>query len=127
MECPHGDPRGNNYCALCRWEIKNSLPELRVPVEQNGIRVSAGHPNTSYQAAKKALPKSGTKKKIIYDLIVESGICGLCDHEIETKTGWTHQSASAIRNTLMNDGWVLDSGFRRETPQLNPAIVWIAG
>lgn len=50
---------------------------------------------------------------------------GLCDHELENKTGWLHQSASAARNTLMKDGWIIDSGVRRNTPQGNPAIVWI--
>jgi len=50
---------------------------------------------------------------------------GLCDHELEEKTGWLHQSASAARNTLMKDGWIVDSGQRRNTPQNNPAIVWV--
>ena len=95
-------------------------------MESNSVRVSARHPDTSKLAGLKALPKSGTKKKIIYDLIKSKGILGLCDHEIEQELGWTHQSASAIRNTLMNDLWVEDSGLRRETPQGNLAIVWIA-
>jgi hypothetical protein len=42
------------------------------------------------------------------------------------KTGFRHESTSATRNCLMNDGWIIDSGLRRETPQGNPAIVWVA-
>jgi hypothetical protein len=45
--------------------------------------------------------------------------------EIEKATGWKHQSASAMRNSLMRDGWVIDSGSRRNTDEGNPAIVWI--
>lgn len=128
MECPHGEPRGEMYCPFCRREkgIKFIPEKERKPVESNSIRVSARHPDTSKLAGLKALPKSGTKKKIIYDLIKSKGILGMCDHEIEKELGWTHQSASAIRNTLMNDLWVEDSGLRRETPQGNLAIVWIA-
>jgi hypothetical protein len=76
-------------------------------------------------AALNALPKTGTKRRITYDLIKESGTYGLCDHELEFKTGWLHQSASAARNTLMNDGFIKDSGLRRKTPAGNDAIVWI--
>jgi predicted transcriptional regulator len=88
--------------------------------------VGKNHPDTSQQAARKAEPKSGTKKKVIYDLIVASGMFGMCDHEIEKALDWTHQTASASRNTLMNDGWVIDSGHRRATDQGNDAIAWIA-
>ena len=128
MECPHGEPRGEMYCPFCRNEkgIVFIPAHKRKPVESNGIRVSARHPETSVRAAQKAFPKSGTKKKIIYDLIVNAGVNGMCDHELEIKTGYRHESTSATRNTLMNDGWIIDSGFRRETPQGNPAIVWIA-
>jgi hypothetical protein len=128
MECPHGEPRGEIYCPFCRRE-KGLIfipPNKRRPVETNGVRVSARHPDTSLNAARKAFPKSGTKKKLIYDLIVESGIFGMCDHELEIKTGFRHESTSASRNYLMKDGWITDSGQRRETPQGNPAIVWVA-
>lgn len=128
MECPHGEPRGEMYCPFCRREkgIKFIPPHKRKPVESNSVRVSANHPDTSKISAQRAFPKSGTKKKTIMDLIIKAGEYGLCDHEIEQITGWTHQSASAIRNTLMNDNWIVDSGQRRTTPQNNPAIVWVS-
>ena len=128
MECPHGEPRGEIYCPFCRRE-KGLIfipPNKRRPVETNGVRVSARHPVTSLNAVKKAFPKSGTKKKLIYDLIVSAGVNGMCDHELEIRTGFRHESTSATRNCLMNDGWIIDSGLRRETPQGNPAIVWVA-
>jgi uncharacterized Zn finger protein (UPF0148 family) len=125
MECPHGEPRGEIYCPFCRRE-KGLVFKPRKPVESNSVRVGRNHPDTSQRAAQKAEPKSGTKKKVIYDLIVDSGMFGMCDHEIEKALGWTHQTASASRNTLMNDGWVIDSGHRRATDQGNDAIAWIA-
>jgi hypothetical protein len=128
MECPHGEPRGEIYCPFCRniLGIKFVSPNKRKPVESNSVRVSARHPDTSHIAGARALPKSGTKKKLIYDLIVGAGSNGMCDHELEIQTGFRHESVSATRNYLMNDGWIVDSGKRRQTPQGNPAIVWVS-
>lgn len=96
------------------------------PINNNEARIGKNSPETSRIAALKALPRTGTKKEKIYNLIKEQGMFGLCDHEIEKATGWKHQSASAMRNSLMRDGWVIDSGARRNTDEGNPAIVWIA-
>jgi hypothetical protein len=120
MECEHGEPRGARYCALCRYSNKK-LPEI----DRNVMRVAKASPETSLLAGQSTLPQTGTKRRITYELIKESGIFGLCDHEIEEKTGWLHQSASSARNTLMCDGWITDSGIRRSTPAGNPAIVWV--
>jgi hypothetical protein len=120
MECEHGEPKGQRYCALCRYSNKK-LPEI----DRNVMRVSKVSPETSSIAGRSTLPQTGTKRRITYELIKESGLFGLCDHEIEEKTGWLHQSASSARNTLMCDGWIVDSGSRRNTPTGNPAIVWI--
>jgi hypothetical protein len=89
------------------------------------MRVSKASPETSVIAGSTTLPQTGTKRRITYELIKDAGLFGLCDHEIEQKTGWLHQSASSARNTLMCDGWIVDSGQRRPTPAGNPAIVWI--
>jgi alkyl hydroperoxide reductase subunit AhpC len=105
---------------LCR----NSHKKLQA-IDRNVVRVNFNSPATSHIAAKNALPKTGTKRRITYELIKDTGMFGLCDHELEQKTGWLHQSASAARNTLMVDGWIVDSGIRRNTPTGNPAIAWI--
>lgn len=120
LECSHGEPRGERYCALCRHS-QHTRPEIGRSV----VAIHANAQETSRLAAAKALPNSGTKRRITYDLIATAGMFGLCDHELEEKTGWLHQSASAARNTLMKDGWIKDSGLRRNTPQGNPAIVWV--
>ena len=113
-------PKEEFHCACCRAFKAN-----RASLERNMVRVSKRSPKTSLIAAERALPRSGTKRKTVYDLIASYGANGLCDHEIEFLTGWLHQSASSIRNGLMNDGWIKDSGQRRRTPQGNQAIVWV--
>jgi hypothetical protein len=120
MECEHGEPKGARYCALCRYSNKK-LPEI----DRNVMRVSKVSPDTSVVAGNATLPQTGTKRRITYELIKAAGLFGLCDHEIEAQTGWLHQSASSARNTLMGDGWIIDSGARRPTPAGNPAIVWV--
>lgn len=122
ITCEHGEPRGERYCALCRYSGKTQ-PIKRV--EDNVIHLSKRAQQTSVMAALSALPKTGTKRRLTYDLIKDAGDRGLCDHELESITGWLHQSASAARNTLMNDGFIKDSGLRRKTPTGNDAIVWI--
>ena len=86
--------------------------------------VGANAPQTSRDALA-TLPAQGTKRRITYEKIREAGERGLCDHEIETLTGWPHQSASAVRNALMNDGHIRASVHRRRTPSGNDAIAWI--
>lgn len=97
---------------------------MRAPIDTNVVLT--GRQNTSVLSAQKLLPKSGTKRRKIYDMIVDAGIIGLCDHEIEEATGWKHQTASSSRCGLVKDGWVIDSGMKRLTNDGNKAIVWIA-
>lgn len=122
QECEHGEPRGERYCALCRYTRQTS-PIKRI--DDNVIHLSKRAQLTSVKAALNALPKTGTKRRLTFDLIKDAQERGLCDHELEQITGWLHQSASAARNTLMNDGFIKDSGLRRKTPAGNEAIVWI--
>ena len=114
-------PTQEFHCACCKAFKAN-----RAPLERNMVRLGRRSPKTSQNAAQRVLPRTGTKRKVVYDLIYAQGSNGLCDHEIEQLTGWLHQSASSIRNGLMNDGWIMDSGKRRVTPQGNKAIVWIS-
>lgn len=120
--CEHGEPRGERYCALCRYSGKTA-PTTRI--DDNVIHLHRYAKDTSVKAGLNALPKTGTKRRLTFDLIKDAGERGLCDHELEQVTGWLHQSASAARNTLMNDGFIKDSGMRRKTPTGNEAIVWI--
>ena len=115
--CPHGF-ESEPQCPMCRRA-------LDIKIDRNVIRVGRKAPETSRKAAEKAFGRTGTKRRIIYDLI-KSYPEGLCDHDIESLTGWSHQSSSSTRNSLMNDGLVYDSGIRRKTPAGNDAIAWKA-
>jgi hypothetical protein len=136
-ECPHGNPLGMERCADCRHgmaqgyarleqeKVEEAAQKRRRLIDSDHIVISPNAPQTSQNAATLALPRAGTKRRIIYQLIQEAGAKGLCDHEIEELTGWLHQSASSIRNGLMNDNLVKDSGIKRNTRQGNPASAWI--
>jgi hypothetical protein len=113
--CPHGFPTEPD-CPNCR-RIKG------IKIERNVVSVSRNAPDTSRAAATNRLPKTGSKRGITYDLI-KCYPQGLCDHEIEQLTGWLHQSASSVRNSLMRDGLIYDSGLRRKTSTGNDAIAW---
>ena len=129
-ECPHGF-EAEIKCPSCRL-VKGLVPEKtprkpsKPPIERNTVRVSTSAPATSQKAAERALPNSGTKRRMIYDAMVEAGAQGVCDHELEQMFGWVHQSASAARNSLMNDGWCAVSNIQRMTPQGNMANAYVA-
>lgn len=108
-----------------RLRLEGAETFFRRPIDENVVRIGRRSPKTSQIAAQRVLPRTGTKRKRVFELIEQAGERGLCDHEIEQITGWLHQSASSIRNSLMNDGWIKDSGRRRKTPQNNEAIVWV--
>lgn len=81
------------------------------------------HPDTSRAAAERALPRTGSKRRRALHIIEERG--GVTCDEIEWLTGWSHQSASPIFTGLRDDGWIEDSGDRREVRASgNAAIVW---
>lgn len=115
-------------CAFIRYvrqdERDKVLKALRmnVSVGDNRVRLTSRPTDTQSAAASNAVLKAGTRRKEVFDLIVQHD--GLTDDEIETITGYTHQSASATRNSLMRDGYVWDSGERRVNRRGNPSIVW---
>lgn len=91
-------------------------------VSDNVVGLTSRPTDTQREAASKAVLKAGTRRKEILDLIVAHE--GLTDDDIERLTGWSHQSASASRNSLMRDGFIMDSGQRRRNRQGNLSIVW---
>ena len=99
----------------------------RPKVNRKVAPVGHRHPSTAHEAARKAKPSSGTRRYTVYRLIEAAGTTlrqGMTDDELEAATGRSHQSVSATRNTLMNDGLIEDSGLRRRTQWGNDAIVW---
>lgn len=122
-QCEHGEPRGARYCALCRHAAAAGVPG-RMPVDRNVAPVGHAHPSTAINAAARVLPNTGTKRRLVLDAI-RANAPGLCDWELERLFGWKHESASACRRSLVQDGWLVDTGLTRPVPDTgNPAIVW---
>lgn len=97
---------------------------MQVMAEQSGMRLSRKARDTQRKAVSKTLPRSGTKNRLLWDMFCTHADTGLTDDEIEVKTGWTHQSASAHRNLLMTRGLLTDSGQRRKNRRGLDCIVW---
>jgi len=92
-------------------------------IEDNVVYIANYASNTSRDAAKKVLPKTGTMRRKILDLIYTHN--GLADFEIEKLLDLKHQTASAGRRGLVIDGFLIDSGKTRKNESGNECTVWI--
>jgi len=81
------------------------------------------HSDTSSAAAEAIAPKFGTMTRSV---LVE--LCkyphGLTDEEAQSIMGMQGNSYRPCRVTLMDRGFVVDSGHRRKTRQRKDAVVW---
>lgn len=112
-----------DYC-IEHWYISRgktcptSRPAVNRPV------VAVGRQATSRAAATAALPKSGSNRARILDYIRTAE--GATDEEIEVALKLSGNTVRPCRVSLVNDGWVTDSGQRRPVRSGNFAIVWRA-
>ena len=83
------------------------------------------HPVTSHVAAARALPRSGTQRRTIYDLIAGRGLTGATDDEVADLTGIPPNSVRPRRVELWQQGLIARSGVTRENGHGNPCDVWI--
>lgn len=90
-------------------------------VDRNVTRT--GPQETSQAAARKALGRTGAQRHQIYELIKLHG--GLTCDEVCARLQLLVQSVTPAINTLARDGWLEDSGKRRETRSGREAIVWV--
>ena len=91
-------------------------------IERNVVAISRSAHPTSASAALRALPKSGSKRKRVYDFINRVG--GATDEEIEQALNISGNTVRPTRGSLVKDGFIVDSGLERLTKAGNPAIVW---
>ena len=130
---PHEYVDDGGDCKVCPLPAKHpkhiaAEPTILAPVDAPEARVGRRHPWTSHAAAAKALPKSGTVKGQIFARIA-SRPQGATDDELENLLARSHQSVSAARNSLMNDGWIEPLEVEgvtvtRHTKQGNAAMAW---
>lgn len=79
--------------------------------------------DTSRIAARLVWPRHGTYRREVYELVAQRPQ-GATDEELELVLRRPHQTISSARNSLVEDGWLYDSGKRRPTLSNRPAIVW---
>lgn len=80
---------------------------------------------TQLEAANLALPRSGTARAKLYDLIVEAGERGVTDEEAQWQLGMSANTQRPRRNELMRAGLIKDSGRTRQTRSGARATVWV--
>ena len=93
-------------------------------IDRNKVKVAHNAQNTSILAAEKALPKSGTKRRRVYDYISGRGLYGATDDEIENALGIDGNTVRPTRGGLVEDGYIINTGTTRKNKHGNECIVW---
>lgn len=94
-----------------------------------GILISRFSPDPSQQAARLALPRSGVNRRRVLDYVADR--CqiepwkGATDHELERGLRLSGNSARPRRVQLVRDGWLVDSGRKRQGSSGVDAAVWV--
>lgn len=102
---------------------RNPLPD---PAEMLRGKIREGAHDTEVDAALAVMPKTGTQRRAVLDLIASSHT-GLAHFEMEERLEGA-ASPSSVRtrcSELVDGGWVQDSGARRQTPAGLDSIVWV--
>ena len=107
-------------------ELKERIAKIIEERSAASVIVQNNHPDTSRMAKQIAVHSAGKRRQMVYELFLDRGLTGLCDHELIDISGIPANSARPTRVGLTRDGLVKDSGARRITPQGNKAIVWVA-
>ena len=79
---------------------------------------------TSIEARAKIEPKIGTLRRKVYELFLNKGMGGLTDQEIEKYLHLDGNTVRPIRGSLVEGGFVIDTGTTRKNDKGNNCIVW---
>jgi len=116
----HADIRQAHEVRMARRERK----PLHA-VDDNVVMIAKKPRKTSLLAAQNFLPRSGTMRRKVHDLIFNAGFDGLTDEELEKLLGGKHQTVSSTRRSLVIDGYLEDSGRTRKNSGGEKCIVWV--
>jgi len=90
--------------------------------------VGRNSPDTSRAAADMIAPKaSSIRREILEEIILVYMLdrdLGLTCDQVERRLRRPHTTVSSAINWLRDNGWLIDSEWRRETPSGRAAIVW---
>lgn len=93
-------------------------------IDRNRVAVSKNPQRTSVMAAERALPRSGTKRRMVYDFIERCGMRGATDDEIQATLNIEGNTVRPTRGGLVEDGYIIDTGTTRKNKHGNECIVW---
>ena len=93
-------------------------------IDRNTVIISPSAKPTSALAALNALPKSGSKRRRVYEYLKQTG--GATDEEIERALGISGNTVRPTRGSLVKDKFVYATDLERPTISGNMAIVWKA-
>jgi hypothetical protein len=124
-DCPTGTLSGSHHASWCRSRQQGNLFDSRRPVDEPKVIVANEAQDTSRIAAERIYPKTGTMRGRVAGILRATGPHGLTDEEIQARLKMSGNSERPARGQLVRDGWVKDSGRRRNQTNGNPAIVWI--
>lgn len=105
-------------------EAQRKKTPLRA-VGDNVVMISSKAQRTSRSTAEKIMPRTGSIRRLVYDLVKSNNDYGYTDYEMETVLRSSHQTVSASRRSLVIDGYLVDSGKTRKNQHGNDCIVWI--
>lgn len=92
----------------------------------NSVTISRNAQRTSVAAALKVLPKTGSLKRKVYEYILNQGLRGSTDYEIEKTLQIEGNTVRPTRISLVKDGYIIDTGTTRKNHHNNDCIVWRA-
>ena len=81
---------------------------------------------TSIEAKLKVEPSIGSINRKVYEFILDRGLHGATDQEIEFSLHLDGNTVRPSRGTLVKNGLVSDSGVTRKNIKGNNCIVWRA-
>lgn len=87
-----------------------------------GTQLRRDAADTSRAAALRALPRSGTQRARVLNLLRNAG--PMTDEEMQKALALSPNAQRPRRVELVSGGWVRDSGLRRPTVMGGPSIVW---
>jgi hypothetical protein len=93
-------------------------------LDKNTVVIARNAQRTSIAAAQKVLPKTGSLRRKVYEYILNQGLRGATDQEMELTLNIDGNTIRPTRISLLKDGFILDTGTTRKNQHGNDCIVW---
>jgi hypothetical protein len=102
---------------------QGSLLQPRPDPSQPRTTTGASHPDTSHEAARRALPRSGTQRERVLAYYRANYPVAFTREFVADQLQIPYGSINARCNELVNDGWLVDTGLREPTKAGSPAMM----